>query len=286
MLRNCDRIKFSLCVVVVTFSMAFSVLAADTKNESPGYVFDLAAPESEVTTIVKDVAEDPIVRGTYVYEHEKTLTGALPADSSNAFEPWTGPGRIFYKVRTDALSPRHFKESADLGTITIRYIVIPESATRTRVRIDAVFVEDARRKVHISDGSIETSEFNAIQAEVEKFRRRQEEDAAIQKQRQDTVTNGIAVREKQDEAAMLDAAEDSVRNLELRLHELRHDLVLQVKPGGADLKSAPFRAAATLRPIPAGAEVLLEIVTPYWYGVETTDGQRGWLHRDWVEVVP
>lgn len=267
-------------------ALSFEALHADQKDESPGYMFDLQAPESVVISIVKDVSADPLVRGTYVYEKEKVLSGALPTDSSNAFEPWQGPGRIFYKVRTDALAPRHFKDSNDIGTITVRYVVIPESATHTRLRIDAVFIEDARRTVHISDGSVETAEFSAIQAGVEKYRRDQEEAAEAQSEHEDAVTKGILARERQDEAARLEAAEDSVRNLQIRLHDLQHDLELQVRAGGADLKSAPFHSAANMSSLSSGALVLVDIVTPYWYGVETTDGRKGWLRRDQVETLP
>jgi hypothetical protein len=272
-------------LAVNAFTMAVA-LHADNKDESPGYVFDLAATESEVTSIVKDLASDSVLRGTYVYEKEKTLTGALPADSSSAFAPWQGPGRVFYKIRTAALSPRHFRDSDDIGTITVRYVVIPESATHTRLRIDAVFVEDSRRKAHVSDGSVETAEFGAIQAEVEKYRRDQQEAADAEKERQDEVTKGILERQRQQEAANLEAAEDSVRNLGMRLHDLQHDLELQVKAGGADLKSAPFHGAANLKSLPAGTQVLIEIITPYWYGVETPEGQHGWMRHDTVEPLP
>jgi hypothetical protein len=27
-------------------------------------------------------------------------------------------------------------------------------------------------------------------------------------------------------------------------------------------------------------------VTPYWYGVETTDGQHGWIKRQQLEPLP
>ena len=272
-------------LTVNAFTMAVA-LRADDRNDSPGYVLDLAAPESAVTSIVKDIATDSIVRGTYVYENEKTLTGALPADSSSAFAPWQGPGHVFYKVRTDVLSPRHFKNSSDLGTITVRYVVIPESTTHTRVRIDAVFVEDGQRKVHVSDGTVETAEFGAIQAAVEKYHTDEQEAAEAEKERQQEVTKGMLARQRQQEAANLEAAEDAARNLEIRLHDLQHDLEQQVRAGGADLKSAPFHGAAKVKSLSAGTHVLIEIITPYWYGVETQEGQSGWLRHDAVEPLP
>jgi hypothetical protein len=32
--------------------------------------------------------------------------------------------------------------------------------------------------------------------------------------------------------------------------------------------------------------VVILILTPFWYGVETQDGHRGWIHRDQVEQLP
>jgi hypothetical protein len=52
------------------------------------------------------------------------------------------------------------------------------------------------------------------------------------------------------------------------------------------LKSAPFRTASTLQSLTTGTEVLILISTPYWYGVETRDGQHGWISRDLLEQLP
>jgi len=67
-------------------------------QESVGLGFELDGTEADVLEVVKLVAEDPIIRGTYVYESTKTLTGARPANSSAYFGAWTGPGACFYKV--------------------------------------------------------------------------------------------------------------------------------------------------------------------------------------------
>jgi len=56
-----------------------------------------------------------------------------------------------------------------------------------------------------------------------------------------------------------------------------------VKGPNTELKSAPFHSASKLQSLSAGSEVVILIVTPYWYGVETTDGHRGWLRHDQVE---
>ena len=58
-----------------------------------------------------------------------------------------------------------------------------------------------------------------------------------------------------------------------------------MKKPGAPLKSAPFHTASTLKSLEPGAEILILIATPYWYGVETHDGLHGWMQRDQLEPV-
>ena len=252
-----------------------------------GVVAELPATEADVLQAVTSVAADSLVRGTRVYEKEETLAGAVPAETSPYFGRWQGPGHVFYKIRTGALAPRHFKNSSDIGTITVRYVVQAVNDTRARLRIDAVFVEDARRRAHPSDGTVESSEFKAIQEQLRQIQSTKQETAAALKERQEEETRKVnLLREREEEVGRLSAAESSVRNLEQRLHDLQHDLEVRIKEQGTELKSAPFHSAAKLQSLSAGADVVVLIVTPYWYGVETTDRHRGWLRRDQVESLP
>jgi hypothetical protein len=73
------------------------------------------------------------------------------------------------------------------------------------------------------------------------------------------------------------------QTLEKQVEDLRKQLERQVKPPGAPLKSAPFHTASTLQSLTSGTEVLILISTPYWYGVETHEGQHGWIMRDQLE---
>lgn len=75
-------------------------------------------------------------------------------------------------------------------------------------------------------------------------------------------------------------------SLEQRVHDLKQQVERVVKAPGAPLKSAPFHTASTLQALPSGAEVLVVIMTPYWFGVETHDGQHGWVLRDELEMLP
>jgi hypothetical protein len=61
---------------------------------------------------------------------------------------------------------------------------------------------------------------------------------------------------------------------------------MRVKAPGASLKSAPFHSAADVAQLTAYTAVLIVIVTPRWYGVETPGGQRGWLPLDQMEPLP
>jgi hypothetical protein len=61
---------------------------------------------------------------------------------------------------------------------------------------------------------------------------------------------------------------------------------LIVKAPGAQLKSAPFHSATNLKTLNAGSEVVILIATPYWYGVETEDGEHGWINHTQVESLP
>jgi len=264
-----------------------TVSGGDKARESPGFVIELAAKESVVLQIVKDVAEDSVVRGTYVYEKEQTLSGATTAASSDYFGPWKGPGHVFYKVLTGALAPRHFKNSSDAGVITVRYVVEPVNELRTRLRIDAVFVESGRRKVDTSDGSVEAAEFKAIQDKLQQVELAEQEAAAASARRQqEEAAKASILRERQKEAARIEAAQSSIRELEQRIHGLRQDVEFRVKEQSTELKSAPFNKAPKLELLAAGAEVVVAIVTTYWFGVQTADGHRGWLRRDQVEPLP
>jgi polyhydroxyalkanoate synthesis regulator phasin len=76
------------------------------------------------------------------------------------------------------------------------------------------------------------------------------------------------------------------QSLEDHVKELRKQVQRLVKAPGAPLKSAPFHTASTLQSLPTGTEILIVISTPYWYGVETHEGQHGWMLRDDLEQQP
>jgi hypothetical protein len=255
--------------------------------EGPGFVKELEASPRDVLDALKFDLEDQTIHGTYIYDKQQTLDGATEESSSKYFEPWSGPGQVFYKVRTKAIAPRHFLESADQGTIVVRFVLTTLTGDRSRLRIDAVYVEDAHRTYHISDGTVEGAEFKVIQDRLLAIQFNEQEAADAKKRRDSAeLVRHNYLQQREDETTRLANAQESVKDLQERVQKLRREVDRRVKAPGADLKAAPFREAATIAPLAAYTEVAIVIVTPYWLGIEEADGQRGWLPADQLEAIP
>ena len=128
-----------------------------------GLIVNIPTPVAEVSEAVSDVAGNGIIRGTKEYNKDEYITGAVPATSSPLFPAFKDSGKVFYKVRKAALNPWNFKDSSDVGTVAVRYIVQPQGEKNSILRIDALYVEDFRHAVHQSNGSVESSEYKDIQ---------------------------------------------------------------------------------------------------------------------------
>jgi hypothetical protein len=165
-------------------------------------------------------------------------------------------------------------------------------ASTTTLRIDAVFV-DAGNTKHASRGAVESAEYaaiqehlKAIQAQRSENQRAAQQNAERRAEMPSTKTSSVSL--SKPAAADLDeswALGLTVPELEQRVAELRREVELQIKPSGAALKSAPFRGASTLASLPARSQVVVVVLSPYWYGVQTEDGHRGWIHRSELEPV-
>jgi hypothetical protein len=247
------------------------------------------APAPDLERAVQEVAQDQIIHGTYSYEKEKTLYGAHAAESSSAFREPPDAGKVFYKVAEKILAPRFFRESGDIGTITVRYVVNSAGPSASIVRVEAIFV-DARHGVHPSQGDVENAEFAAIKQRLDETqaRRNSTEDEAKQaaRKQQQVEAEKMAISEKAIREAESSGNDTPATELALKVQDLRRKVERRVKSGGTPLKSAPFKSASTIQSLPAKAEVVLMVLTPYWYGIETEDGHRGWVHRSEVEPVP
>ena len=261
--------------------------AKDHTSPNPGFVTEFAAPAESVLQALQEVLHDQTIHGTQIFDREATLTGAIVVPSTSLFARWKGEDKVFYKVRTDAIAPRHFLDSADRGTIAVRYVVTSVSPERTRLRIDAIFVETARRTVHPSDGTVESSEYKVIQDHLRTIQFAEQEAAESQRRRESVdLARQTFIREREDQAALLATAQASLQDLENRVNSLRHEVQRRVKAPGASLKAAPFSSAASVANLAAYTEVVIVIVTPHWYGVEMPSGLRGWLPLDQLELLP
>src|SRR6267378_3357508 len=281
----------------------------DVLQYGAGLIVNVPLPESEVAQVVGDVAQNTLIRGTKEYNKDEYIAGAVAATSTPVFPAWTEGGKVFYKVRKQALDPRNFKNSGDVGTLAVRYVVQPQGDKNTILRIDALFVEDFRHSVHQSDGSVESSEYKDIQDRLQAVELMKKENAEAEQAKQerlakknfsmgtpdDTVLLSTppspaspASATPQPSAAYEQQPPDSLapESLEQHVAELRRQVERLVKKPGAPLKSAPFHTAGTLKSLEPGVEVLILISTPYWYGIETHDGQHGWIRRDQLEQMP
>jgi hypothetical protein len=157
------------------------------------------------------------------------------------------------------------------------------------LQIDAIFV-DARNVKHPSLGTVESSEYTAIQ---QHLRNIQQGQMGTQ-----VANDGIGSANPSSSPSPLlgfpstpsvspsAAVPQNPADLQKRLDALRHQVELRVKDPGAPLKSAPFQSSTTIESVPAQTEVLIVVLTPYWYGVETEDGHRGWIHHSQLEPLP
>lgn len=292
---------------------------------SASFSIDLDTPFSDVVIVVSDVAHSGSIKGTFEYRDEEQLNGAQFAEKSQLFSPWTGSGKVFYKIRTKALSPSHFLNSNDVGTVAVRYVVQEQSPKSTRLFIDAVFVENARHHGHPSDGYVETCEFGDIGKRLKDRALLQTQAAAGQQfspgvestsrsdnaaadsaapdpepphSRPDTPAKEAPVevvdsarigdlRRAIDEQKSLLASESAnLDKLEAQARQIRTAEFVRVKSDRAELKASPYAHAHVLEALTRGQEVTVLAKSTYWYQVRAEDGKEGWISHALLEVRP
>jgi hypothetical protein len=335
---------FLVFVLVLGSALPSGARKKDTIAYGEGLIVNIPLPEPEVAAVVQDIAANGIIRGTKEYNKDEFVSGAEAASSSTVFPEWKQGGKVFYKVRPGALDPRNFKDSQDLGTLVVRYVVLPQGAKNTVLRIDALFREDLRGTVHLSNGSVESDEYRDIQDHLDFLELMKKQDLEATRVREAQLAKKNAARPTQPPTGA--PAESSSSNvpqatdnpaptpqvpsagspspvvaapapaeqvpqpvetatvtapppvatpqssgppaeplptLQQRVKDLKSQVERIVKSPGAPLKSAPFHTAINLQTLKPGTEVLIVISTPYWYGVETHEGQHGWIMRDDLE---
>jgi hypothetical protein len=289
-----DAIFHAWLLMLVFFLPAYPLASAAPKSHasndqflSPGFVKEFDATPEEALQALNELLGDQTIHGTYIFDKQTTLTGAVIAESTPLFEPWKGAGQVFYKVRKDAIAPRHFLDSADQGTIAVRYVLTNLNSGRVRLRLDAIYVEKARKIAHVSDLTVEASEYKIFQGNLQALQFAAQEAADAKRRLESAELVRLTVtRQREDETTRLAAAQSSVKDLQERVQALRREVERRVKAPGAELKAAPFHSSAGVKTLAAYTEVVIVIVTPHWFGVETPDGQRGWLPADQLEALP
>ena len=347
----------TLAVTLICSVAAFSAprKEKDSAQYGAGLIVNIPFPEAEVEKVVEEVIQNGIIRGTKEYNKDEYISGANPVTSTKVFPESVEGGKVYYKVRLMALDPRNFKDSSDVGTLAVRYVVQAQGDKNTVLRIDARFVEDFRRTSHASNGSVESAEYKSIHDQLESIEQMNAQTAEALKEKEaqtakkqasslgDASATGqqnIAAVSPNDspstysssKASSPDSSPSNAANspsstahssaaplsrddgatpnnvpsemastttatttgaettppqtIEQHVQDLRRQVQRLVKAPGAALKSAPFHTATTLQSLSTGTEVLIVISTTYWLGVETHDGQHGWILRDELELLP
>ncbi len=327
-----------LLVLLITAAVPAHSRDKTVLQYGAGLIVNIPLPEPEVEQAVQDVVQNTIIRGTKEYNKDEYISKAVAATSTPVFPTWNQAGKVYYKVREQAINPWNFKDSADVGTLAVRYIVQPQGDNNTVLRIDAIYVENFRHVSHPSSGSVESAEYKDIQdhlqaaelikQETAEALRLKDERAARQHPSSASGESSslesssavgerpVADRESTSANSMNSAREEASSEelstpavppatvpasespgtslayeltgqaLEQHVADLRREVVRVVKKPGAPLQSAPFHTATTIKSLQPGTEILVVINTPYWLGVETHDGDHGWIRRDELELAP
>ena len=286
---------WAAALLVLAAILPLAARDKDKLHYGEGLIVNIPVQENEVLQVVEDVAQNGVIRGTKEYNKDEFVGGAKAATSCQVFPAWTEGGKVFYKVREHAIDPRNFRDSGDSGTLAVRYVVMAQGEKNTVLRIDAAFEEDFRHTVHPSNGSVESSEYKDIHDHIESIEvmKKQNLEAEAERQEQLLKKQNLAMQAVAPPGEIVSADSPIIQSssrqtppqtLEERVKDLRRQVERLVKSPGAPLKSAPFHTSSTLQSLTPGTEVLILISTPYWYGVETHEGQHGWIMRDQLEL--
>lgn len=300
-------------IFAVIFGISvFSLQSAEARDKSgidygAGLIVNVPFPPDQVAQVVREVVQNGIIRGTKEYNKDEYVSGAAPVSETHLFPHWNEGGQVFYKQREHALDPRNFKNGGDSGTLIVRYVLQPQGDKHTVLHINAIFVEDFRHTVHPSNGSVEEAEYKDIHDRLDEISSINSETAELLREKKElgqkaggpavsagyssshppegTTQSGVTPTQEVSLAEAKAAAAAAPQTLDERVKQLRLQVERVVKAPGAALKSAPFHTASTLQSLSTGTEVLIVISTTYWLGVETHDGQHGWIQRDELEQV-
>jgi hypothetical protein len=284
--RALPNFKILVLIAVIFSTVSLTAKSKEAQDYGGGLSVTVPVPEQQLLQAVEDVVADGIIQGSKEYNKDEYISGAEAVNSTSVFSKWTGPGQVFYKVKKDALDPRNFKNGGDSGVLAVRYIVQGGTANNAFLKIEAIFVDDDHHGQHLSNGSVEGAEYKDIHdhlaaMQLKKAEATQEE----QRHQQQLAAQELEQKRKQQQLEKL-ISRSGDETLQQHIDRLRHEVERQVKAPGSQLKSAPFKSASSLQSLPAGTHVAILISTAYWYGVETENGQHGWIHRSQLEPLP
>lgn len=312
------RLACAACLSILFLCGLCYPRARETAGAS--FSIDLDKPFADVLSAVSDVAHSGSIKGTFEYRGEEQLNGAQFEEKSQLFPAWSGAGQVLYKVRAKTLSPSHFLNSNDVGTVAVRYVVQERSPNSTRLFIDAVFIENARHHGHPSDGYVETCEFGEIGKRLKNREQLQTQVAAGEQfspghqssSRSDgapaeneppkakpAATSRAAPVKAVDAAKLADlqhvigeqrtllASEAAnLDQLEAQARKLRTSEFVRIKADRAELKSLPYAHARVVEALTRGQEVTVLGKSNYWYQVRSEDGKEGWISHALLELQP
>jgi hypothetical protein len=312
------RLVSATCLSILFFGGLGYTRSRDTAGAS--FSIDLDKPFAEVLSVVSDVAHSGSIKGTFEYRDEEQLNGAQFEEKSQLFPAWSGPGKVLYKIRAKTLSPSHFLNSNDVGTVAVRYVVQELSPNSTRLFIDAVFIENARHHGHPSDGYVETCEFGEIgkrlkdrdqlQTQVaagEQFSPGHESSsrpdssapeneppnaipaagsAAAPVEVVDSAKLADLQRAVSEQSTLLASESANLDRLEAQARQLRTSEFVRVKADRVEIKSLPYAHARVVEALTKGQEVTVLSKSTYWYQVRSEDGKEGWISHALLEVQP
>jgi hypothetical protein len=264
------------------------------------FSIDLDKPFPTVVEVVRNVAGNGVIQGTFEFKGDESLSRAEAASSFRLFPPWSGPGQVFFKLRTQVLSPAHFLNSNDMGTVSVRYVVQDVGPNATRLNIDAIFVENSHHRSHPSDGYVEASEFGVIGKRLRELDQQLRASSPEAGHSQESSSRaGEPGREVIDpsktgdlgqtiamQEAGLNAESATLRQLQAQAEQLRQGPSGRISALRAELKFLPYAHAPTVAALNKDERVTILARSAYWYRVRSADGQEGWLHHQVLETQP
>lgn len=279
-------IRAILLALILLFAVcsSFAQIYHDPhKKTTIGFSIDLNSSPELVTQIVKGVASDSVIRGTFMYAKDNDIDQANFATTSDVLPPGTGAGQVFYKVKSKVLSPAHFPAATDMGTITVRYVVETVNPQRVHLAIDAVFVTDTGHRLYASDGNIETAEFAEIMTQVKaveapKVRHHAPQTSVVAGQE----TAGLQSTLMDEQNRLADAKATEAK-LQQRIKQLEFNTEGRVRGHAVPLKASPYDHSSTVLTLEKGLTVTVLTTTKYWYRIRTSKGDEGWIYYAFLE---